>query len=437
LRRPIAILALLAFGAAAAPAHAADAGLAGGTLAGGTAYMVQSVNGPPVAAIALWYRAPAAGFDEKPKPSLSRLASEVVVASKPLAGKPLGSRIADLGGRINVTVYADSLVVSALVPASSARETVAAMTRSFFAPVVTDDGFKSAQRAVAVDTLFSQYDPQVAVHDAVFSSLFVSGPHRLAPLGSPKDLRALTIDDVRAYAQRAFRAQNAVLVVSGAVDATVVTAAADGRPPTPDAPASPEPFPVNKVDDAPKPATASFSDPLDAFGWVGPPIADERQATALDFIADYLFRPRTGVVSRQLDASRPDTYATGQFVTLHDPGIFLVSIGGKHIDEGSALAQKALTAMQTPLDRAAFETAINAFVYHIASDLQSAQEIADNHGWYAVQGNAAYAPMPSGAGGAYIKSVQALTPEFVAHVASTYLKSGGAVVTLRPDKESP
>jgi hypothetical protein len=435
-RRFLAFLALLAVSAAPAAAPAADQAVSSGRLSSGTQYLVQRVIGPPVASVSLWFRAPASGFGDKPKPSLARLATEVVVSSKPLAGKPLGARVADLGGRIGVTVYADSLVVSALVPASAARETVAAMTRSFFAPVVTDDGFKSAQRAVALDSVFAQYDPEVAAHDSVFAALFTSGPHHSAPLGTPQDLRALTIDEVRAYAVRAFRAQNAVLVVSGQVESSVVEAAADGRPPTADAPASPEPFASGRIDPSPKPQSAEFSDPLDAFGWVGPPITNEREATALDFISDYLFRPQTGIVSAQLDKMQPDTYAVGQFVTLHDPGVFLVWIGGKHVDIGTAVSKKALASMQTPLDRATFESAVKAFAFHMASDLQSAPELSDNRGWYAVQGNPDYAPLAGGADGPYMKSLASLTPDFVAHVAATFLNGSGAVVTLRPAKGS-
>ena len=44
--------------------------------------------------------------------------------------------------------------------------------------------------------------------------------------------------------------------------------------------------------------------PGTGLAWVGPPIADEKAATALDFVADYLFRDDTGIVTREIDAEQ-------------------------------------------------------------------------------------------------------------------------------------
>ncbi len=41
----------------------------------------------------------------------------------------------------------------------------------------------------------------------------------------------------------------------------------------------------------------------------------------MDFVADYLFRDETGVVSRALDREQTRRRTlSGQFITLHDPG---------------------------------------------------------------------------------------------------------------------
>ena len=71
---------------------------------------------------------------------------------------------------------------------------------------------------------------------------------------------------------------------------------------------------------------------IDGLGlaWIGPPISDQKAATALDFVADYLFREQTGVVVKALDAKPSDALVVGQFITLHDPGIMVVTIGGSH-----------------------------------------------------------------------------------------------------------
>src|SRR5271165_7090067 len=124
-----------------------------GRLSSGAAFVYQRTSGAPIAVVELWYRAPATGFGPAPIPSLSRLAAEAVLSSKPLTAKPLGSTLSDMGGRINVSAYADSIVIAATVPSASAKSVVQALTRSFFAPVLTDDGFKEARREVQMETL--------------------------------------------------------------------------------------------------------------------------------------------------------------------------------------------------------------------------------------------------------------------------------------------
>jgi hypothetical protein len=430
LRRFAACAALLVL---AAPCAAAEPA-ASGTLPGGTAYVLTPVSGPPVAAVELWFRAPAGGFGSEPIPSLSRLAAETVVSSKPLAAtaKPLGSLVSDAGGRLNVSAYGDSLVVSALVPASSARDVVSGLTRAFFAPIVTPEGFKAAQRAIVTDVALAKFDPENVVHDAVFGALFSRGPHASPALGTPDGLAKITIEQVRAYADRAFRSQNAALVLSGNIEGSVLSAAAEGRPPADGTPPVPEGFPANVVAASPKPVTGSFPEPLAGFGWAGPPIADEREATALDFVADYLFAEKTGTVTRDLQASDPDTYVgLGQFVTLHDPGVFVVWIGGKNVAAGAAKAHAALAALQTPLDSETFARALAAFQFHMQSQVQNAPEVAENLGWYWVQGNLAYAP-GGGGGGAYMDALHALTPGFVAKTVATYLSGDGVAVSFHP-----
>ena len=56
--------------------------------------------------------------------------------------------------------------------------------------------------------------------------------------------------------------------------------------------------------------------------------------------------------------------------------------------------------------------------------------MADNFGWYAVEGNAAYAPGANEEDGAYFKAASQLTPEFVAATAEKYLGKSPVSVTL-------
>jgi predicted Zn-dependent peptidase len=433
-----AFLILTAAGAAAAvlPAETSiGPEVTVGKLSAGGTVIVRPSAGAPVAAVELWYRAPSTGFGTKPLPSVARLAAQVVAASKPLVGGALGTVVHDLGGRLSITVYSDSVAVAAIVPATAARAVVKAMTTSFFAPVVTDDGFGLGQRDVEQEALFSGFDPETAVRDAVFSSLFSGGPQHYPALGDPKDVSAIGIGDVRSFATRAFRAPNATLVISGAVDPNVADAAVGGRADASDA--APEPPAVPTLASAPEPVAKTFVQPSGGYGWVGPAIADERAATAMDFIADYLFRNDDGYVAKAVARRYPDAFLVGNFITLHDPGVMFVAYSGKDADAVRALVDDGFAKVRTPLDARAFATAFAQFEYHMRSDLQTPTQIADNFGWYSVEGDPGYAPGAGGEAGAYFKAADALTPDFVATVAQKYLAKDPVVVTLRPQAPAP
>jgi predicted Zn-dependent peptidase len=399
-------------------------------LAGGGTAIVSPFAGAPVAAVELWYRAPSTGFGPKPVPSVARLAAQVVAASKPLVGDSLGKVVNDLGGRLTITVYSDSIAIAAIVPASAASSVVKAMTTSFFAPVVTDDGFGVAQRDVEQEALFGGFDPETAVRDAVFSDLFSEGPQHYPALGDPKDVSAIDIGDVRSFATRAFRAQNATLVISGVVDPTVVASAVSGRT---DADAAPEaPSTPTLAVGAPAPVSKPFVQPTAGYGWVGPAIADERDATAMDFIADYLFRSDDGYVAKAVAKTYPDAFLVGNFITLHDPGVMFVAYSGKNMSSLKALVDDGFARVRKPLDAREFSVALAQFEYHIRSDLQTPTQVADNYGWYAVEGAADYAPGANGERGAYFTYANGLTPDFVASVAEKYLGKPPATITLSP-----
>lgn len=403
-----------------------------GKLAGGGTYLIRPQGGAAVAAVALWYRAPAGGFGSDAIPGLGRLAVTAVAASRPITGTSLSEFVRQVGGRLSINAYPESLSVSLTVPAERAGDAVQALTRSFFAPVLTDAGLALARRSVVEDGAIRDFDHGAQITDAIYAALFAGGPAKIPPFGSSASYATAPIDTVRAYAERAFRPANAILIVTGDVDDTVISTALPGRG---DALAGAE---------TPQPETlAGVVGPVQApgpeggfgLGWAGPPIADEIEATAFDFIADYLFYPDTGVVQKAVRDS--GSSVVGTFVTYHDPGVFLLtSTGGDQAAVRSAV-DAALAAIRRPLDETTFIAARNQFVYHILSDGETPSALADTYGWYAVEGNAAYTPGEGGANGAYLAAAGALTPAFVAATAAKYLDRPGAVITIVPSAVRP
>jgi zinc protease len=398
-----------------------------GTLPGGGTYLIRPEGGASVAAVALWYRAPAGGFAAEAVPGLGRLAANAVAASKPVTGTSLSQFVREVGGRLSVTAYPESVAVSVLVPAGRASDAVRALTRSYFAPVLSDAGFALARQNVLEDGVIRGYDNDATITDAIYASLFAAGPAKIPTFGSSAALATVTLDTVRSYAERAFRPANAMMIVTGAVDTSVLAAALPGRDGA--QPNAETPVPERLAGPA-GPVAAPGPERGFGLGWAGPSIADEREATAFDFIADYLFYPDTGSVQKVIRNS--GSSLVGTFVTYHDPGVFLLTSAGGDQTAVHAAVNSALLAIRHPLDAVTFESARRQFVYHILSDAETPSALADTYGWYAVEGNPGYAPGEGGMAGRYLSAAAALTPAFVAATAAKYLDRPGAAINVEP-----
>jgi predicted Zn-dependent peptidase len=402
-----------------------------GALPRGGSYVLDPDPTVGSAAIELWFRAPGAGYDNA-TPGISNLAATAAAVAPLASGKSLYALVHTLGGELNLQVYPDIVGIGAIVPASAARRVVAAMTAAYFAPAVDENAVKTARANAAVLGVQQHYEADTTLHDLLFRQIFAGGPAHYPPLpGSVSALTVITAPQVSAFAKRAFRAENAVLTLTGNIDASSISAVTDGGT------AGGMDAPYDSALAQP-PVSATQTGVVDGVGlaWIGPPISDEKAATALDFIADYLFRDQTGVVSRTLDQLQSDALVSGQFITLHDPGVMVVTIGGDHEKQAEQQVLAALAALQQPLDRQTFEAAREAFLYHVAADTQTPQERADNFGWYTVEGNLNYAP--GIANGSYERTARELDPQYVAEIVRRYLGKAVVVdlVATEPQKES-
>lgn len=396
-------------------------------LAGGGTGIVRPLSGAPVAALQLWFRAPSIGFGPAPQPGIARLAAYAIAASQPLTGVSLGSLVARAGGRFGISVYPQTVAISALVPASQASTILRAMSAVYFTPVLTDAGLKAALAAMRQDArLRAIASPEETLRDALFSALFASGPNHFSPAGDDTDPNGLGLDELRTFATRAFRAPNVTVVLTGNVDPKLAEAAVEGRS---DGGGSEIPASLSAgLEKTPK--TLMRTGPVSGFGyaWPGPPIRSEQEATALDFIADYLFNSDSGAVTRTL--AGVDVAINAQYVTYYDPGVLFVEATGSQVARARSAIDAGLSGIRTPLDPATFAAARAAFEYHVLSDVSTPLSLADNFGWYASEGNAAYAPGADSETGRYVATIRALTPQFVAATAVKFLSAAPATVTL-------
>jgi predicted Zn-dependent peptidase len=400
-----------------------------GTLPRGGSYVLRPDATVAAASVSLWFRAPGAGYDNA-SPGIARLAATAAAAATLASGKSLFALVHSVGGDLNVNVYPDIVSIDAVVPSSSARRVIAAMTAAYFAPSIDESAVKTAQRDAAVLAVQQRYTASLTLHDLLFAQLFSAGPAHYPPIpNTVAEITRVTQADIDAFAKRAFRASNAVLALAGNVDPSSLDAVTDGSGSTTmDAPID-STLAVNRGEN-------TITGSTDGLGlaWAGPAIADEKASTAMDFIADYLFRDETGIVSREIDASKDDAYVSGQFITLHDPGVLVVTVGGTSAKAAKQHVLDELAKLADPMDPRAFAAAREAFLYHLASDTQTPQEQADNLGWYAAEGNATYAPGDTA--GSYVEKARELDPAYVSDIVRRYLKNPVTVTLVTNSKDS-
>jgi predicted Zn-dependent peptidase len=399
-----------------------------GSLPGGGTYVLRRDDLAQTSAMELWFRAAADG-DNGSSPGISRLALTSIAASKPPHGTSLTELVTNLGGTLSINVYPDIAMIGVSVPSWDAPPVLRALTSAYFTPSITNEGYKNALRDCAVAAAETRFDAERILQDALFAQVFASGPAHSPPIpSSAADFTKIPQDAVKAYAQRAFRQSNAVLSLAGAVNAQLlsgVRGAAAGAPMS--APLD------STLAGAPGSTTKSAYVSGVGFAWVGPPISDPKSATALDFIADYLFDTDHGTLARTIQKSNPDAFVNGQFITLHNPGVLLLTVSGANTPAIRRQVTDAIAAMQKPMDAKAFQDARTAFEYHLLSQTQTPLSRADNFGWYAAEGNASYAP--GAASGDYFQAVNSLDPNFVAQAVRTYLQHPATVQLLSTDQK--
>jgi predicted Zn-dependent peptidase len=382
-------------------------------------------NDPSAAttAIELWFRAPADGYGKTPVPGIARLAIAAVAASAAPHGTSLAQFVNQIGGTFSISVYPDISSVSASVPSTQAQAVLKAMTGAFFNPQITAEGLKAALQDSDIAAADAAFNPDMVLQDALFTRMFASGPAHYPAIPVVSDAySSIPAQDVKSFAGRAFARTAAVVSIAGNVAPDLMRDAG----PAEDSIAQP---PIDSVlSSAPVDQTVTAHVSGVGFAWAGAPISDRRTATAMDFIADYLFDPERGVVSTTLQKADPKTYVTGQFITLHDPGVLFAAVTGMDAKSARAAVMSAVASMEQPLDPKTFEAARNAFLYRLYAQTQTPLARADNFGWYAAEGDAGYAP--GGPTGTYVDQVRSLDPGFVASVVRKYLQNPNVVAAI-------
>jgi predicted Zn-dependent peptidase len=411
-----------------------------GTQADGLTYRIIGGGASPTEAIEVWFRCPADGYDGA-RPGIARLAA-LAIAEDDHGGASLRDIALASGGDLTVQVFPAATEIGMIVPAYlSGAAQVAVLTRIFH-PSVDDKAIKSAKLRLAEQISLAGLEPDVYLRDRMFAAIFSDGPYLVSTFGTAATLDAATLTDVQSYIGAAFQPANAIAASAGLGSMDAYGAIATFGPVLQSGTAATVvggmPVPPSSVRKSFAPVTLPVdSSTTDvhavALGWVGPPITDERAATAMDFLSDYLMRDGYGTAAQAIAKTQPHATFDGQFITLRNPGVMFAGVWGPGLDRRAAV-ESIRAAVQrvvdAPLSDADFAQASIAYRTHLLHDMDGPQSIADNLGWYFAQGAPDYTPVDMMFGaGAYDDAASSLSAGFVHDIARRYLSSEPAVVT--------
>jgi len=441
LRGAIAALLLsgLLAGVPAAPARANDAPAIGSpsVLQDGLTAVVRKATGSGAVALEIWIRCPSDGWSAS-QPGIARVAAFATVAAGGDAS--LRQSVRSAGGQLSVSVFQSATEIAVLAPVSAAAPLEAALLRRAFHPVIDAAALDDAKTRLAEQQAAAAQSSDALLRDGVFSSLFASGPLHDSTFGSPQTLQGLTLDDVRKFAEAAYVPPSAITVVLGNIDVSGMMTIVKSAAPPAGATAAAAPASQNAVTPAGPVALepGQAEAPGVALAWVGPPISDQRAATAMDFLSDYLADAHTGVLAGAAGSAVAGSSFGGQFITLANPGIFFVSVSGGGVDPATMARtlQSALRpVLDGPLSQSTFAQALAAYESRLLRQMDSPQGLADNYGWYFAEGALPYAPSATDAslGGPYFENAASLTPSFVHDVARRYLGVAPFTIVVTPN----
>jgi predicted Zn-dependent peptidase len=421
-----------------APANATELAPGETVLSDGLTTQVRHATASGAVALEVWIRCPANGWSSL-QPGIARLTALALIGAKS-GGSSLRDAVRMQGGQLSISVFQTATEIAILAPSQAAPRLQDELMRRVFHPAIDAQALSDAKVRLAEEQAAAAQSTPEVLRDGVFAALFSGGPLRDSTFGDTQALKAATLADVRDFAARAYAGANAAVIALGNGDpATLAMHLAANAPPPSSATTLPS-SPSGSAPAAPVAIASTLADvPGVALAWTGPPIADQRAATAMDFLSDYLADQHAGLFARAALAVNRDAAINGQFVTLENPGVFFVSATGPNVDPGAmgnALRSALAPVLARPLPASDFARALSAYETRLLRQMDSPQGLADNYGWYFAQGAPSYAPSATDAnlGGAYFGNAASLTADYVRDVARKYLGAAPVIITLVPNR---
>lgn len=351
--RLISAVLILVFGAMAANARISDPQIF--TLKNGLQLVVIEDTRAPVVQHMIWYRAGAA--DEAPGASGAAHFLEHLLF-KGTAQFPDGAfstRVSEIGGQDNAFTSWDYTAYYQRVPATALPEMMEMEADRMRGTIINQDALLTErkvileERAMRVDN-----NPDALFSEQMGAAQFLNHPYGRPIIGWPQEASALDMADVRAFYDRFYAPQNAIVIVAGDVTARDVLDVAQDTygqiPRGADHPTRARPQEPPQLAERRLAFTdARVAQPSLIRSYLAPERnpGDQSRAAALTLLAALLSDPQTGVLTQKLQldaqiASHAAAYYSGASVDMTSFDIVLMPRADVPLEQAEAALDQAL-----------------------------------------------------------------------------------------------
>jgi len=216
---PLQLIAIFVLCASLFISHANAGALQQNTFENGVKLVVEEDHSAPVAMVQVWLKV--GGRDELPgKTGLAHVFEHMMFkGSKALKAGEYSKRISAMGGNDNAFTSTDYTAYFETVPAARVQEVIAMEAERFASLKLRDEDFQKEIRVIMEERrMRTEDDPNSRMFEELSAASLRLHPYRNPVIGWMQDLQALTIEDVRAFYQKHYVPNNAIVVVVGDVD---------------------------------------------------------------------------------------------------------------------------------------------------------------------------------------------------------------------------
>ncbi|MCS6915395.1 MAG: pitrilysin family protein [Myxococcales bacterium] len=160
------------------------------------------------------------GSAAAPRPGLARaLAALALEGAGPRGGAELAEALERLGARLETEVTPDATLVSLSVMADRIGQAMPLLADVVIRPRLEPASWERVRRERLAELMSRRAEAHYVADQAALAALFgPTHPYGQDPLGTEESLRALSLEELKAFHARAWRPRGAVLVLAGEVE---------------------------------------------------------------------------------------------------------------------------------------------------------------------------------------------------------------------------